>query len=320
MNLNCKICNYSARDNFNYNKHLLTKKHIEKVNQIANDSITAHKPPQKKLLKNDYICQYCNKIYASATNLARHDKACFKKNKLIIDYEQQLNEQIKITQQKEELLKQKDELISQVKSENAHLKVLINSSGTIIKTSVSSLAYVVKNYKDAPALESIKDYSALRYEQTNTEFVENLIHEHNHDKLYTFIGDFIIKTYKKNDPSQQSIWNSDTSRLTYIIRQIIIKNEMDWKVDKKGIQTSKFVIKPLVEYIDTEIRDYIQNFKVNHDDSPKETERKMTKMMLANEILQNIEDKVLENDILKYITPYFHLSKSELICNDVIDQ
>ena len=47
-----------------------------------------------------------------------------------------------------------------------------------------SISYVIKNYKDAPALESVKDYSAINCQQDNTDFVDNLSYEHNHNKLH----------------------------------------------------------------------------------------------------------------------------------------
>ena len=177
-------------------------------------------------------------IFTQACNLSRHKKICLEK-KTIVDELTNKNEALK---QKDEALKQKDETISVLKSEVDYLKTIINNSGSIIKTSMSTLAYVIKNYKEAPAIGFVYDYSALHYEQSNAEFAENLIHEHNHNKLHTYIGNFIIKT-------QQSIWNSDTNRLTYIIREIIT-NKTDWKIDKKGIKTNEYIIKPVLEYID----------------------------------------------------------------------
>ena len=227
------------------------------------------------------------------------------KRKLIDDFNNKLNEQLI-------LITQKEELISILKSENAHLKSIVNNTGSIIKTSVSTMAYVIKNYKEAPALKSLEDYSIIHFEQDNTEFVENLIYEHNHNKLHIYISDFVIKTYKKEDPSQQSIWNSDTNRLTYLIREIIANNKIDWKVDKKGIKVVKFIIKPILDYIDTQISDYIENFDIDyHSDSVKEAEKKMMKLKSGIEILKSIEDKLLCELILKYIAPYFYLSKGD---------
>ena len=176
---------------------------------------------------------------------------------------------------------------------------------------MSTMAYVINNYKDAPVLESLQDYSAIKYEQDNTEFIENLIYEHNNNKLYMYIGDFIILTYKKDDPAKQSLWNSDTSRLTYLIREIITNNDVDWKVDKKGIKTTKYIIEPIPEYIDDLVRSYVQSYKVNRRVSVKEAEREMIKLKSGTEVLKSIETKVLSEEILKYITPHFYLTRND---------
>ena len=322
MNFKCEMCSYSARDKSDYKKHLITKKHKGKVNEQMNESNENPKRIIKENLKNPFICQHCNNNFSTAANLSRHDKACFKKIQITTNYKNEisilkneLESHIKALEQKDETINQKDETISILKSEVAHLKSIVNNTGSIVKTSVSTMAYVIKNYKDAPVLESVNDYSAIHYEQNNTEFVENLIYEHNNNKLHIYISDFIIKTYKKGDPAKQSLWNSDTSRLTYLIREIITNNKVDWKVDKKGIKTTKFIIEPILKYIDDQIRNYVESYEIDHKVSAKEAERQMMKLKSGMEIIKNIETKVLSEEILKYITPYFYLIKND----DTID-
>jgi len=267
---------------------------------------------------NEFKCDFCHQIYSNSGSLARHKKSCGDKSKLEEYHKEELeicknelNNLREIIKQKDETLNHFVDTISILKSEVAHLKAIVNNTGSIIKTSVSTMAYVINNYKDAPALESLKDYSAIQYEQDNTVFIENLIYEHNSNKLHVYISDFIIKTYKKDDPTQQSLWNSDTSRLTYLIREIITINKVDWKVDKKGIKTAKFIIEPILEYIDTQVRNYVQSYEVNHKISAKEAERQMMKLKSGMEIIKSIETKVLSDEILKYITPHFYLTKND---------
>ena len=114
MNFKCELCSYASRDKFNYDKHLNTKKHKEKVKLSLNDSHETPTPFIKNTLKNNYKCQYCDCHYSSSANLARHDKSCLLKNQLAINYEKQLidlknqlilkdekiNEHIKINTQK----------------------------------------------------------------------------------------------------------------------------------------------------------------------------------------------------------------------------
>ena len=292
------------------------------MNQQLNESRMNHEGIMNEAINEKFKCQYCNNFYSTSANLARHKKSCEDKSKLESEcdnklkqlsdhFTNQINDYIKIINQKDETIKQKDETIHVLKSEVIHLKSIVNNTGSIIKTSVSTMAYVIKNYKDAPALEPIKDYSAIHYDQNNNEFVENLIYEHNNNKLHIYISDFIIKTYKKDDPSKQSLWNSDTSRLTYLIREIIAHNKVDWKVDKKGIKTTKFIIEPVLKYIDEQVRNYVESYEVDHQISAKEAERQMMKLKSGMEIIKSIETKILSEEILKYITPHFYLIKND---------
>src|SRR5207249_8087833 len=119
------------------------------------------------------------------------------------------------------------------------------------------LTYIATNYKTAPALQALDDYSQIQQKYNDSKFIETLIYNFNHNKLDKYLGDMIIKFYKKEDPSQQSLWNSDTSRLTYIIKELLNNNNSDWLVDKKGIKTCNYIIDPLLQYIDVIIKKYL---------------------------------------------------------------
>ena len=323
----CDCCNYVSHDKFNYKRHQKSKKHAEKV----------HKQPYLSRIYpvsiiggetcSEFKCVFCAKLFVNSGNLSRHKQVCSERYKLVSDCKVQsteltvqlnevnikLFEQSKLLDQQVKLLDQKDETISILKSEVAHLKSIVNNAGSIIKSSISTMSFVIKNYKDAPALEPMKDYSSIRCDQDITGFVENLIYEYNHNKLHAHIGDFIIKNYKKDDPSQQSIWNSDTNRLTYLIRDIMNNNKIDWKVDKKGIKTTTFIIDPVLDYIDEQVRTYIENFDIDYDlDTARIAEQKMMKLKSGTGILTSIENKTLSEEILKYIAPFLYLNKSDV--------
>lgn len=318
MNTHCSTCNYTARDNFNYNKHILTEKHKKKVDEVANTIITK---PLKNLAETPkehvgflHKCQFCDNTYSTSGSLARHKKACSEKIELTKELEKDRNE---LNIQKEvELLKKelqcKEELIKSLKSEVSNLRMLVTNAGSMVKSSLSTISYVIKNYNEAPALEGVKNMEILHSDKTKEEFSEKLISEYRHKTLTNFIGNIIVKTYKKEDPSKQSLWNSDTARLTYVIRVLLDKNNIDWTVDKKGLRTHKCIIEPVLDYILECLDSFIDNFDTDYRlDSTAEAESKMMKLKHANEIIQLIDDKVLSEDILKYIAPYFYLAKTE---------
>lgn len=308
----CTLCNYSTRDKSNFSKHADSKKHQKKVAQQLIDAENAKLAAVPNQSSNIFKCTYCNSVYASSANLARHSKACYKKHQLSLDFE---NEVVSLKNEinKLNVIIDKDaNMINTLKDENKHLKSIVNDAGSMVKSSMSAMAYVIKNYKDAPALLPLKDYKALKYERTNTTFVEDLISEYNHDLLSDYLGNFIIRTYKKDDPAKQSIWNSDTSRFTFVVREPTGKNKADWTIDKKGIKINKYIIDPLLNYVDKQVREYVKNYDINYAfDSAVEARQKMTRLTHATAILGTIEDKILREKIVKYISPYFYLSKDD---------
>ena len=306
---NCNCCSYSTDTPFCYKKHLTTQKHKEKSDgETLQFSNTAHIKTIESsniAIKNVYKCTYCNQQMASAANLSRHDKSCLSKKNISIELQKQiiaLNEKLDV---QNKLLADKDATINMLKS-------MVNNAGSLVKSSMSTMNYVIKNYNEAPAIEYFKDYSLLHNEQDDDDFIATLVEEHKNNTLHSYIGQFIVKYYKKNNPKDQSIWNSDTNRLTYVIRELLNNNKIDWQVDKKGIKITQFIINPIIEYVEKFVRGFIDTMRINTKiSSAKICENNMHKIKNANDLVKDIEDKKLADDILRYIAPHFYLAKSD---------
>jgi len=94
---NCEICNYITKRQYNYNKHLNTKKHLINVKNYVEGTTKIisnyHKIPQNTTFaphnntkiephknKNFFNCKYCNKDYSRIDSLNRHiEKSCKEK-------------------------------------------------------------------------------------------------------------------------------------------------------------------------------------------------------------------------------------------------
>jgi len=294
MEFECEPCNYKTNDQSNFVKHNKSKKHIAKKEIQKN----------VKIVTNEYICVNCERQFSSPSNVARHEKACNKRIQMPLKME--LLEQ-KIDH-KDEMMEQKDQLIAQLKLEVAHLKSIVNTAETIVKSSVSGMTYAMKNYGNAPVLEKFLEYEDINCVENNDKFVRILVHEYKHKHLDAYIGDFIIKSHKKDNPSEQSIWNSDTNRLTYLIRDAIA-NKVDWRIDKKGVKTNEFIIVPVIDYVDKEVRSFISTLRINYDNVAAIKEG-IELVNVTAKILKIIETESLNNDVLKYIAPYFYLNKN----------
>jgi len=155
MDFNCKMCNYLSRDKFNYNKHLKTKKHIEKVQDVTIGTLEEHQRNHKGTpeINNDtsisklYKCNYCSNNYATSGSLARHKKGCADK---VVNDKKYYNE-LEICKNElnhlKEALSQRDDMILVLKSEVTYFKSLVNNSSSMIKDSMSTMAYAIETYK-----------------------------------------------------------------------------------------------------------------------------------------------------------------------------
>ena len=71
----CEDCNYTTCRKSSYNKHLLTKKHLQNTGQFAVQKL----PKVAKL----YVCEICDNEYQTRGGLRKHKKKCNKKDNTI---------------------------------------------------------------------------------------------------------------------------------------------------------------------------------------------------------------------------------------------
>jgi len=315
----CNICKYNAKDSSNLTKHNKTKKHLKKESKLIKDNVIQTFQQTQLTLQEDiskYMCRHCGKVYKYDRALEKHYEMCEYVEKLKIDCENKI--------------KSRDEKIESLESQLTYLKSMLNVSGVILNKSVSTLQYVINTYKTSPPFKimdnipSIEnnggDYDNDAPDDTdpitkNTKFVEILIYKYKNDSLIKYLGDFIIKNYKKGDPKLQSIWNSDTARMSYIIRHQIDENNAEWRSDKKGVLATKIAIDPLLKHIEESIVKYYTspNMQMNPNDASYES--LYERVEGVTKMKQYIEEKIVSASILKYIAPYFYLTKDDnLMC------
>jgi len=83
-NFKCELCHYITSYSKDYNKHLLTNKHINNAN---NGSDNANVLPEK-----NYVCNICAKCYKDRAGLWRHKKNVLTtmKNRIIMKRKKRL--------------------------------------------------------------------------------------------------------------------------------------------------------------------------------------------------------------------------------------
>jgi hypothetical protein len=142
-NYMCAECEYATSRKNDLDRHFLTLKHKQKVQEKSVDS---SKGVQNVLTVSsrkslEHKCFFCNNVYKSAGNLTKHVKICGKKQYDDLHCKSELKEILSEVKHLKALVRKDEETISTLKSQNAHLHKLIDSAGSIIHTSVSN--YVI---------------------------------------------------------------------------------------------------------------------------------------------------------------------------------
>ncbi len=332
----CIQCNYSTNIKSNYNKHLKTLSHSIIVdNQQVVNSNTEYAANYKEKLK----CKKCPKIFSCKQSLSYHKLNSCKgqlnntNNTNNTNNNNIPNEQvIALVEQNKQLIEQTNNYMEQnnnlVQLFTEYIKdnksaqpptppqPINNSFNNTYNVSIKN--YLQQNHADAPALEGLPDYATIKYidndendeEPDKDDFANTLSYNYNNSCLPKYLGDFIIQHYKKSDPKQQSMWSSDISRLTYIIKELLANNDSMWAHDHKGVKTKTYIIDPLLKYI----REYIDSYWIEKLEDYKRSKldnfnKYHAIYVTLYKIKKNIENDVLGNDIIRYIAPHFYMDR-----------
>jgi len=120
----CKMCDYHTSRLSQYERHLLTAKHINATS--ATDSATP-KVPEK-------VCEKCNKKYADRKGLWRHKKSCVKERSLV-----QVDNPLSLIPQDTILEIMKELVVSQNHNNDLQQKILEQQSKIIELTHVKTV-------------------------------------------------------------------------------------------------------------------------------------------------------------------------------------
>lgn len=294
----CNSCNYATHDKSNYNKHIKSIKHVKKCHTAGKSGcLVVPTTPHDSQNYQVNICNYCKRDFARSSGLTKHMNTCAVK------------------------AKEKELEIAKIKLDYANkqiedLKNYMKTSKPTYNISVKN--YVQLNYPDAIPLAPLNDYSLI--EDENTKLIDNLVYHYNHSLLAKYLGDFLVKHYKKEDQTQQSLWNSDVARMTYIIKELMANKKSLWNHDYKGVKTKEFIIMPLLKYVQDCIKEYLMNYMMHLDRlSIKECEKIAEKQLILGKILQYINTDLAE-DIVKSIAPHFKLNNTFIENNIDNDQ
>jgi hypothetical protein len=304
----CDHCDYTTKDSSNYSKHKKTKRHNKnviksKTKNIHNTATTLSQ--YTKVDKFRFYCEFCKVNFSRLDSLTRHSHTCLKKRQEELQLKnKELSWKMNfLKKEKKKEMKHLTKEVKHYKEEAKYYKYLFEEAGGIVKKSISSGAYIKQNYVDAPYIRplTIKDLKGL--EQDKKKLANNIMYTYRHDIIDKYIGDEIIAVCLSDDPYRQFIWNTDASRFTYMIRDVVNKVSI-WQVDKGGRKTAKYLIDPIMKEIkELMIEYYKTECQIKDGDDVDRCVKLTEDSHTILNIIENINDKIINNKILKYITP-----------------
>lgn len=327
----CDLCNYQTGNKADYRKHLKTKKHVRKENELAKieSAKKSHDTPQRRhdtsmtpRTNHQLICQYCGNEFSRTSSLLRHQKICFGKSDRIRDLEMELEEM----KRKYENEKTRHECSRQLLEKDIEMrdvrikgviregkmwreqfntyKTIAESRGNRLAPSASSMKQITEKYPDAPALKEI-DAGILKTigDGSESDISEEIFYHVSNRSLHKLIGGLVVTVYLKKKPQDQSLWNTDFSRMNYFIKKFISEKHSVWTPDKGGVETVKKAIDPLL----TEMRKIVKCYLASNDlEKAIDKERAYRILRRSYTVMEMIDTGTLREDILRYITDKFH--------------
>ena len=157
----CELCNYNTNLLGNFKQHLKTNKHRAKLNtgeknynnlgiMTPNDpKMTPNDPKMTRIIK----CDYCNGVFTTIPHKRRHELHSCKNNKdnLLKQIKKMEKEKKEWTNEKQELYKKIDELISKVGNNNTNNNIQTQNNNNIIINNYGNedIGHLTNKIKDA---------------------------------------------------------------------------------------------------------------------------------------------------------------------------
>ncbi len=236
--------------------------------------------------------------------------------KLLHDNEQITNEIEKLKDENESLKSELITILKQNCDSNKSVAEKIIENNTIMakaqvasnNTALSTIQFLTKYFADAPCIEKttssimtdmiIYHDKGIKYgnqqsidtnltqEQKDEQVALILIKKFKADKLERFITKGILWYYKKEDPKEQSLWSTDTSRMIFLVKIPVDvgKNLISkWITDKNGDELRNYVIDPIIE----NMKNIFSNY---HQICLEQLKDKNISVAKSNKIRKNQED------------------------------
>jgi len=286
---NCTYCDYLTSRISNYNKHLLTAKHLKRslksighkssrnnikvagINTASNkypssdkkNSIIRDMCSKKSSTKPVYNCNWCNKYYKSRSGCYKHEGRC---NNKITELEQKL-----VDLEKE--------------MNNKKIETQNNTINNNINNNITIQLFLNENCKNAIPIESFVK---------NIQITMDDLFNSNRIGYVNGLSSLIVKNLQELEFTKRPIHCSDPAGFKFYI-----KSEKEWKKDNGDI------VGKAVENVKKEANGTISKYMHLHNQNENENEQLEVMQILQtlnkfpssiverNQIIKNIGDSVI---------------------------
>lgn len=244
MSYNCKLCEYSTSEIYNYNRHCKTKKHIR--NTETN-------------IKFSNYCEKCNQSYKCSDNYHRKYKCIqLQKEKEEVETDVMTNMVYQLLQQNKEMIHQNKDMIEMIKNTPTVIQNVDNSTKSI--TNNTNIDNSKKTFNLNIFLnEECKD--AINWD----EFIMNLELPKSVDTTITDI----VKTAIRTQLQELGMYKRPIHCLDLKRKKMCIKKDDQWEKDSKINQT---LIQSSFEKMKNEMFKKWENAHPKWFENEKETE------------------------------------------------
>jgi len=276
----CNLCNYKTDKKFNYDKHILTRKHLKSIN--GNEFV-------EKNSEKIYECEMCNKNYKDLSGLWRHKKKCkpLEDVKQITDYSNNTLI-LELIKQNQEFQKQILELVKEKGFGNITNNTNSNNKTTNNRFNINM--FLNEKCKDAMNIMDFVD--SLKLTLQDLEKTAEL-------GYVKGITNIIVKGLNELDVHKRPIHCSDSKRET-----LYVKDNNAWEKEN----AEKIRVKNMVKYISRrnakQINEWTKENKDYNDSSSKKNDKYLKLIIEAN---GGDDDEI--NKIITNVAPHIVIDK-----------
>jgi len=201
-------------------------------------------------------CDLCGLQFSHKSSMYRHKNNFCNKKKDIDDIKKELedtkielvNTKLELSDVTKELNQLKAKLMQTMETEIKYLHETHKNSAHTLDKSMDALTFLMTHRKNAPELKKLTHKNAQELLTNEAKLYTHLLYHNDENTLDQYIGEIILAHIKKENPDDQSVWNSDVSRLTYLIREIVDES-LTWLRDPNGAMFDQKIIVPIINVI-----------------------------------------------------------------------